>query len=109
MMTQAEMHALAVTDASDDPKTAVVRKALREALRAWKDAVVVLDLQVDRALAAEKERDEVHTEVPKYLRIALLKATDAFARNDLAALATINMNVQPLVDAAIAWARREQK
>jgi hypothetical protein len=107
-MTQAEFHAIATADASDDPKTAAVRAALREALRAWKDAVIVLDLQVDRALAAEKERDGARAEVPRHLLLALANATDAFKRGDLAALATINMNVQPLVDAAIAWARREQ-
>lgn len=44
--------------------------------------------------------------VPRHLLLALANATEAFARGDIAALGTINENVQPLVDAAIAWAHR---
>lgn len=47
-------------------------------------------------------------EIPRHLRIALANATRAFERDDLAALKTINENLQPLVDAAIAWGRRRE-
>jgi hypothetical protein len=45
-------------------------------------------------------------DVPRHLRIAIANATRAFAQGDLAALATINEDIQPLVDAAISWSHR---
>jgi hypothetical protein len=50
---------------------------------------------------------KIEDRVPKHLLKALADATDAFREGDIKRLATINSNVQPLVDAAIAWHRRE--
>ena len=41
--------------------------------------------------------------VPRHLRIALANAARAFTKREPASLATINENVQPVVDAAMGW------
>lgn len=41
------------------------------------------------------------------LNVALAQATRAFAAGDLAALGTVNATLQPLVDAAVGYARRQ--
>jgi hypothetical protein len=48
-------------------------------------------------------------ETPRHLRVALSNAQRAFERDDLGALATINEDIQGLVDAAVAYARRRAK
>ena len=47
-------------------------------------------------------------DVPRHLRVAIANATRAFQRRDPAALATINEDIQPLVDAAMAWVLAER-
>ncbi len=51
--------------------------------------------------------EDAHEHVPRHLRLALASATRAFERGELLSLATINETIQPLVDAAIAYARRQ--
>ncbi len=61
-------------------------------------------------LGAKLRRDAREAgEVPPHLRIAIANATRAFRDDDLRALATVNENLQPLVDAAIAWGRRREQ
>lgn len=48
-------------------------------------------------------------ELPRHHRLAIANATRAFERGDLASLATINEDIQPLVDAAVAWHFRQAK
>lgn len=45
-------------------------------------------------------------EIPRHLRIALHNAQRAFEKGDTSTLGTINENVQPVVDAAVAWRNR---
>jgi hypothetical protein len=64
-----------------------------------------------REITLEKEVTRLLHEkgtVPRHLLLALANATEAFDRNDIYALGTINEHVQPLVDAAIAWHRRHK-
>lgn len=54
---------------------------------------------------ARLDRDDV----PRHLRIAIVNAQRAFEKDDLGALATINEDIQGLVDAAIGYARRRAR
>lgn len=45
------------------------------------------------------------SEIPRHLRVALASATRAFRSGDLSSLGTANEDLQPLLDAAIAWGR----
>lgn len=47
--------------------------------------------------------------VPRHLLIALARAQEAFERDNLRGLASINEDLQQLVDAAIAWGHRLTK
>lgn len=46
-------------------------------------------------------------DIPRHLRFAIASATRAFQSGDLSTLGTANEALQPLLDAAIAWGRRQ--
>jgi len=53
--------------------------------------------------------DPTEPMIPRHIRAAIRNAQQAFARDDLAALATVNEHLQPLVDAAVAAVRRAEQ
>lgn len=61
-----------------------------------------------RAEAARLAAVRPSDDVPRHLRIAIVHATRAFETGNFRALATINEDIQHLVDAAIGAVRREQ-
>lgn len=77
----------------------------------------ILDLlpEPHRTLAKQRRADAAHeaqtanSSIPRHLRIALASATRAFQSGDLSTLGTANEDLQPLLDAAIAWGRRQAK
>ncbi len=46
-------------------------------------------------------------DIPRHLRVALASATRAFESGDLSTLGTANEALQPLIDAAIKWGRKQ--
>lgn len=57
---------------------------------------------IDENGAPSRQKDSI----PNYLRIALWHAQRSFERNDIGALAAINKDIQPLIDAAVNWGQR---
>ena len=49
------------------------------------------------------------SEIPRHIRIAIASATEAFEQDNVVRLGTFNEDLQPLIDAAVAWGRRGAK
>lgn len=66
-------------------------------------------LAKQRRADAAREAQTPSSDVPRHLRLALASATRAFQSGDLSTLGTANEDLQPLIDAAVAWGRKQAK